>query len=72
MLYPTGPMMDAKAVQPEQWATLKIFHPDGTFEHATWTGKVWWTYRGAVFPVRWQTVCDRRMGNPVASKCGTA
>lgn len=72
MLYPLGDLTDANKEKPEPWATVKVHLPNGSAEMATWTGKVWWTYRGGVFPVKWQTVADHRMGAPVLSKGGVA
>jgi hypothetical protein len=59
---------DADAEKPAEDQEVRVWLADGSQEAAIWTGKVWWTYRGAVEVVKWQEPTDVQVNDDDEAK----
>ncbi len=61
---PKNPIYDAANTKPQPYTAVRLFFSDGSRKGGIWTGTVWWSEGGAVYPERWQKLLPAESKRP--------
>ena len=55
-------------MKPGLYKAVRVWLEDGSRTHGMWTGKLWWSTKGEVFPVKWELEERSKKTKKIAEK----